>query len=97
MIDAGDLYVADAGQGQRIRVVVLTNGQFNRRAGRVLVAPQLDGPPETVPSPWRVIDGERVFALDFMLSLATTRLLEPDGHVSETGLRQIRQVLRRIT
>lgn len=97
MIHSGDVFLADAGQERRIRVVVLTNSEFNRRAGRVIVAPRLDGPPDAIPSPWRVLDGDSVYAIDFMLSLDTTRLLELDGHVSEAALRRIRLVMRRIT
>lgn len=97
MIHSGDVFLADAGQEQRIPVVVLTNSEFNRRAGRVVVAPRLDGPPDAISSPWRVLDGDSVYAIDFMLSLDTTRLLELDGHVSEAALRRIRLVMRRIT
>jgi mRNA-degrading endonuclease toxin of MazEF toxin-antitoxin module len=93
---SGDVFLADAGQEQRLQVVVLTNSEFNRRAGRVVVAPRLDGPPDAIASPWRVLDGNSVYAIDFMLSLDTTRLLELDGHVSEAALRRIRLVMRRI-
>lgn len=96
-MEAGDIYVADVGHEQRLRVVVLTSGDFNRRAGRAFVAPQLDGPAEDVPPPWRISDGDCVYAVDFTLSLATTRLLERSGTVPERTLRSIRQVVRRIT
>lgn len=97
MTHSGDVFLADAGRGRRIQVVVLTNNEFNRRAGRVVVAPRLEGPPDAIASPWRVLDDDRVYALDFMLSLDTTRLLELEGHVPEAALRRIRLVMRRIT
>ncbi len=96
-MDPGSVYVADVGQERRIRVVVLSNGRYNRHAARVVVVPQFDGPPDGVPSPWRVSDGDRVYAVDFVLSLATERLLEVDGHVSASTLRRLRDVLLRIT
>ncbi|MGD9752722.1 MAG: type II toxin-antitoxin system PemK/MazF family toxin [Acidimicrobiia bacterium] len=96
-MESGDVYLADVGNERRVHVVVLSNGEYNRRAGRVVVAPRLDGPPDAVPSPWRVTDGQQVYAVDFLLSLAASRLLEPVGRVSDPALRRIRQVLRRIT
>jgi mRNA-degrading endonuclease toxin of MazEF toxin-antitoxin module len=96
-MEAGDVYLADVGHERRLQVVVLSSGEFNRRAGRAFVAPQLDGPPQEVPPPWRISDGDCVYAVDFTLSLATTRLLERRDAVSGRTLRSIRQVLRRIT
>ncbi|MEZ5412248.1 MAG: hypothetical protein R2761_29720 [Acidimicrobiales bacterium] len=55
------------------------------------------GLPDAIASPWRVLDGDSVYAVDFMLSLDTTRLLELSGHVSETSLRRIRLAMRLIT
>jgi mRNA-degrading endonuclease toxin of MazEF toxin-antitoxin module len=95
-MEPGDIHLADLNEEQRRHVLVLSVGRFNLAADRVIVAPQLFGPPDEVPLPWRVeVDG-KVFAVDLLRSMPTSRLLERVDRAPQPLVAQAQRVLRHI-
>jgi mRNA-degrading endonuclease toxin of MazEF toxin-antitoxin module len=83
---AGDVFLADARDEVRRRVLVLSDARFHQATGRAIVAPSI----EVITgdeSPWRVGDDER-FAADFLTTLPLDRLLEAVGRVDAATLRR---------
>ena len=97
MIDAGDIYLADLNEDLRLRVLVVSNERFHRLAGRVLVAPELPLLPDDVAFPWRVTVDDTTFAVDLLRSVPAERLLERVNRAPAGVVKQVEQVLRRIT
>lgn len=97
MIDVGDVYTADLNEELRRRVLVVSNSQFHRRVERVIVAPEIVGPHDEVPFPWRVqVDGI-VFAVDLVRSVPLARLLHREGRAPHEAMRSVRRALLNIT
>jgi len=76
---AGDIFLADAREEQRRRVLVVSDTRFHRATGRAIVAPSI----ATIAadeSPWRPGVAER-FAVDYLTTVPLDRLLETLGRV----------------
>jgi mRNA-degrading endonuclease toxin of MazEF toxin-antitoxin module len=97
MIDAGDVHLADLNDERRRRVLVVSNARFGSASGRAIVIPEIVGPPDEVPDPWRIECEGMVFALDFVRSVPVGRLLERTGRIDSTSLAAMRRALRSIT
>ncbi|MDX2380686.1 MAG: type II toxin-antitoxin system PemK/MazF family toxin [Acidimicrobiia bacterium] len=97
MIQAGDIHLADLNDECRRRVLVMSRSQFHRLTGRVLVAPEIMGPPDEVPFPWRIRIDEAVYAVDLLRGLPTARLLERTSRAPETALVAARRALSNLT
>ncbi len=97
MIDAGDVHLADLNEEQRRSVLVVSNARFTAASGRVVVVPEIDGPPDDVPDPWRIECGGVVFAVDFVRALPVERLLGRTGRIDSTTLANARRALRYMT
>lgn len=97
MTDAGDIHLADLNEERRRRVLVLSSDRFNRIAGRAIVAPEISGGPDDVPYPWRVAEGDAVFAVDHVRSIPTARLLDRVGRASHPAMTAARRALLNIT
>ena len=96
MIEAGDIHLADVGQEQRLRVLVMSSSKFTRLSGRVIIAPSVPGEPDEVPFPWRIDAEGHVFAIDLLRSIPTERLLERVGRVSPNVAASVQRVTRHI-
>lgn len=97
MTDAGDVWLADLNDERRPRVLVLSTARFHRLAGRALVAPELAGPADDKPFPWRVeVDGT-VYAVDLLRSLPTERLLERVDRAPAAAVAAARRALHHMT
>jgi len=97
MIHAGDIHLADLHEEVRRRVLVLSNVRFNTVANRVLVAPEILGPPDPVPFPWRIdVDGA-TFAIDLARNLPIGRLLERIDRAPAAAMTNARRALLNIT
>ena len=83
---AGDVYLADARDEVRRRVLVLSDARFHQATGRAIVAPSI-AVVAGDESPWRVGDTER-FATDFLTTIPLDRLLEAVGRVDVATLRR---------
>ena len=83
---AGDIYLADARDEVRRRVLVLSDSRFHHATGRAIVAPSI-AVVAGDESPWRVGDTER-FAADFLTTVPLERLLEAVGRVDAATLRR---------
>lgn len=88
---AGDIFVADARDARRRRVLVLSDVRFHRATGRAIVAPVIDTIEADI-SPWRPGGDER-FAVDFLTTLPLERLSEPAGRVEATVLRRAQRAI----
>lgn len=88
---AGDVYLADARDQQRRRVLVLSDTRFHRGTGRAIVAPSI-ATIDADESPWRPGAGER-FAVDFLTTLPLARLLDPVGRVDAATLRRAQRAV----
>ena len=97
MIDAGDIHLADLNEERRRRVLVISNGRFQRVCGRVLVAPEVVGDPDEVPFPWRVQVDDAVYAVDLVRSLPVARLLDRTGRAPTAAMAVVRRALLNIT
>ena len=97
MSEAGDIYLVDLNEERRRRVLVVSNSRFNRAAERVLVAPELGGGPDDVPFPWRVSIDDTVFAIDFVRSIPTARLLERTDRAPHALMQAVRRALLNLT
>lgn len=97
MSDAGDVHLADLNEERRRHVLVVSNRRFHELSGRALVAPELFGPPEEIPFPWRVeVDG-LVFGIDLLRSVPVDRLLDRTGRAPAAAMRSVRQALLAVT
>ena len=97
MIQPGDIHLADLNDERRRRVLVVSNSRFHRASERVLVAPEILGPADRVPFPWRVqVDGA-VYAVDLLRILPTARLRERTDCAPADAVTSIRRVLSSIT
>ena len=88
---AGDIFVAEARDEQRRRVLVVSDSRFHRATGRAMVAPSI----ATIAadeSPWRPGSEER-FGVDFLTTLPLDRLLEPVGRVDAATLRRAQRAV----
>ena len=97
MIQSGDIHVADLNDERRHRVLVVSNSRFHRLATRALVAPEIPGPADDVPPPWRVQVDDAVYAFDLLRTLPISRLLERTGRAPETVIAAARRALANIT
>ena len=97
MSDLGDIHLADLNEERRRRVLVDSTRRFQQMSGRVLVAPELPGPPDDIPFPWRVEVDDSVFAVDLIRSIPVERLLEATGRAPADAVRRARQALHAIT
>lgn len=97
MIEAGDIHLADLNDERRLRVLVVSNGRFHRATGRVLVAPEIGGPPDEVPYPWRVQVDDAVYAVDLMRTVSDSRLLECTARAPAAAMAAVQRVLTHIT
>lgn len=90
----GDIYRADLNEERHRLVVVLSPNRFTALSGRAIVVPELGGPPDEVPDPWRVdIDG-RVFAVDHLRSVPVARLVEQAGRAPTNAVNDLRRAVR---
>lgn len=76
---------------------MVSNSRFNRAAERVVVVPELVGPPDEVPFPWRIAVGDAILAVDLMRSMPTSRLLDRVDRVPHKSMQQIRRAVLQIT
>jgi mRNA-degrading endonuclease toxin of MazEF toxin-antitoxin module len=97
VIDAGDIHLADLNEEHRRRVLVISNDRFHRASGRVLVAPEIYGPPDEVPFPWRVQVDTAVYAVDLARSLPVDRLLDRTDRAPSAAMSAVRRALLNIT
>jgi len=97
MTDAGDIWLADLNDERRRRVLVLSSARFHRLAGRALVAPELPGPPDDRPFPWRIEVEGTVYAVDLLRSLPTERLLERVDRLPAPAVAAARRALHHVT
>lgn len=97
MIEAGDIHLADLNEERRRRVLVVSNARFNRAADRMVIAPEIDGPPDEVPFPWRIQCDDAVFAIDLLRSIPVSRLLERAGRASRPAMDRARHAIAQIT
>lgn len=93
MTEAGDIYLADLNEPVRRRVLVVSSGRFNRVSDRVIVAPEIAGPPDDVPFPWRMPVGDAVFAVDFLRSVPVNRLLERTDIAQYPTMQAVRRAM----
>lgn len=96
-MDVGDLYLADLGEERRRQVMVASSNQFTARSNRVVVVPELGGPPDEIPDPWRIVVDTRTFAVDFLTSLTSDRLLERLDRAPTEAVLRMRRAVRAIT
>jgi mRNA-degrading endonuclease toxin of MazEF toxin-antitoxin module len=89
---AGDIYLAEARDEQRRRVLVLSDTRSNQLTARVVVAPAI-ATVDADRSPWRPGVDER-FAVDFLTTLPLERLLELVGRVDADTLRRAQRAVR---
>jgi mRNA-degrading endonuclease toxin of MazEF toxin-antitoxin module len=88
---AGDIFLADAREEQRRRVLVVSDTRFHRATGRAIVAPSI----ATIAadeSPWRPGVEER-FAVDYLTTVPLDRLLEALGRVDADTLRRAQRAI----
>ena len=97
MIQPGDIYLADLNEEVRRRVLVVSNARFTTSSGRALVIPEIVGPTEEVPFPWRIDVEDGVFAVDLLRSIPVERPLEQAGRASFAALVKIRRAIVHIT
>ena len=97
MTEQGSIHLADLNEERRRRVLIVSSTRFHRAASRVIVIPEVVGPPDAVPFPWRIECDNVVFAVDFMRTLPADRLLDCVGQVTPRALAQIRSAIRELT
>lgn len=93
MADAGDIYLADVNDEVRRQVLVISNSRFHELAGRAFVLPAATARPY----PWRIEDGDAIYAADLLQTISTNRLLEHRGRAPQSVVRQARQAIRHIS
>lgn len=96
MSDAGDIHLADLNVERRRHVLVVSNRRFNRLSERVLVVPEITGPPADLAFPWWVEADGVVFAVDLIRSIPGDRLLDRTGRAPASVMGQIQRTLARI-
>lgn len=97
MTDSGDICIADLGDEQHRRALVLSSQRFHARSGRVLVAPEWTGRPFDVVPPWHVeVDGD-VYAVDLLTTVREDNLLRRVGRAPYTAVAEARRALLAIT
>ena len=62
-----------------------------------MVIPEIVGPTEEVPFPWRIDVEDGIFALDLLRSIPIERLLEQTGRASFAAMVKIRRAIVHIT
>lgn len=85
------MFLADARDSVRRRVLVLSDARFHKATSRAIVAPSI----ATVnldESPWRPGTDER-FAVDFLTTLPLDRLLQAVGRVDAATLRRAQRAV----
>ena len=92
-MEPDDVYLAGLDEETRRPVVVVSVERFNRLADRVIVVPDLGGPPDEVPFPWRVAAGDSVFAADFVRAIPSARLLERVDRVPADVIGALRRAI----
>jgi mRNA-degrading endonuclease toxin of MazEF toxin-antitoxin module len=97
VIQPGDIYLADLNEEVRRRVLVVSNARFTNGSGRAVVIPEIVGPAEEVPFPWRVDVGDGIFAVDLLRSIPSERLLEQTGRASFAAMVKVRRAIVHIT
>jgi mRNA-degrading endonuclease toxin of MazEF toxin-antitoxin module len=97
VINAGDIHLADLNEERRRRVLVISNERFHRISGRVLVAPEIEGPPDAVPFPWRIQVDDAVYAVDMVRGLPVGRLLDRTDRAPADAMALARRALLNIT
>jgi mRNA-degrading endonuclease toxin of MazEF toxin-antitoxin module len=96
-MDVGDIYRADLNEERLRSVIVLSASKFSSLSGRAIVVPELGGPPDEVPDPWRIeIDGT-VYAVDHVRSISADRLLDHVGRAPTGAVNDLRRALRALT
>jgi mRNA-degrading endonuclease toxin of MazEF toxin-antitoxin module len=95
-VSAGEIWLADHGDGSRRLVFVVSDVRFHRLAERAVIAPVLDETP-AVPRPWHVVFGGRAVAVNLLGTTAIDRLLERVDRAGFETLRQVRRAVREIT
>lgn len=94
MIEQGDIYLADLGDEQRRRCIVVSVADFHRRSDRVLVIPEIA---VHVDLPWRVeVDGVS-YAVDRLRAMNAARLLSPVGRAPYAAVERVRRAIRYLT
>lgn len=66
-------------------------------SSRAVVLPEIVGPPEEAPFPWRLAVGDAIFAVDLLRSISVERLLEQTGRASFAAMVKIRRAIVHIT
>lgn len=97
MIESGDLYLADLHGEQRQVVMVISTTRFHEYTGRALVAPSVALTPLDDEMPWRIVLDQQIFAVDFLRSVPTDRLVERVGRTPASAVRAARRALLAIT
>jgi mRNA-degrading endonuclease toxin of MazEF toxin-antitoxin module len=97
VIQPGDIYLADLNEEVRRRVLVVSNARFTNASGRALVIPEMVGPVEEVPFPWRIDVEDGNFAIDLLRSVPVERLLEQTGRASFAAMVKVRRAIVHIT
>jgi mRNA-degrading endonuclease toxin of MazEF toxin-antitoxin module len=87
-VSAGEVWLADRGDGTRRLVFVISDKRFHRLAERAVVAPVLEGFPASA-RPWHIPLGERTVAVNQLATTPVDRLLE---RVEQAGLETLRRV-----
>jgi mRNA-degrading endonuclease toxin of MazEF toxin-antitoxin module len=97
VIQQGDIYLADLNEEVRRRVLVVSNARFTNGSGRAVVIPEIVGPIEELPLPWRINVEDGIFAADLLRSIPTERLLEQSGRASFAAMVKVRRAIVHIT
>jgi len=94
--EAGEIWLAAAGDERRRLVFIISDARFHRLAERAVVAPVLAGMPAS-PRPWHVSVGDRAVAVNQLGTTAIERLVEVAERPGSEVLRQVRLAVREIT
>lgn len=97
MTDSGDIYIADLGDEQHRRALVLSSQRSHARSGRVLVAPEWTGRSLDVVPPWHVEVAGDVYAVDLLTTVREDNLLRQVGRAPHRTVAAARRALIAIT
>jgi mRNA-degrading endonuclease toxin of MazEF toxin-antitoxin module len=97
VISFGDIHLADLNEERRRRVLVISNGRFEKLTGRVVVAPEMESGPEEVLFPWQIRVGSATFAVDHLRSMPTSRLLRRVDRATPEAVSAVKRVLANIS
>ncbi len=97
MIEPGDIRLADLRDEERRAVLVVSNDRFHRAGSRALIAPAVPFDPDREQFPWRIVVGDRVFAIDLLRSIGAESLLERLATAPPAQLALARRALQAIT